>query len=181
MAKLISKTYGEALFEIAIEEKKMDELLEEVRATEQILTENPELHRLLMHPKISKEEKISVMESIFKGRVSDELTGFLNLVIQKERYGELNDILQYFINKVKEEKGIGVAYVTTAVELKESQKEQIVEKLLATTDYKEMEMHYAVEEAVIGGMLIRIGDRVVDSTIQSKLELLKKQLYKIQM
>lgn len=181
MAKLISKTYGEALFEIAMEENKMDVLFEEVQATAQILKENPELHRLLMHPKISKEEKISVMESIFKGRVSDELTGFLNLIIQKERYGDLNAVLQYFMDKVKEEKGIGVAYVTTAMELKESQKKQIVEKLLTTTGYKEMEMHFAVDESVIGGMVIRIGDRVVDSTIKSKLELLKKQLYKIQM
>ncbi len=181
MAKLISKTYGEALFEIAMEEKKIDVLFEEVQATMQILKENPELHRLLMHPKISKEEKISVMESIFKGRVSEELTGFLNLIIQKERYGELSAVLQYFIAKVKEEKGIGVAYVTTAMELKESQKKQIVEKLLTTTAYKEMEMHFAVDESVIGGMIIRIGDRVVDSTIKSKLELLKKQLYKIQM
>lgn len=181
MAKLISKTYGEALFEIAMEENKMDELFEEVQATAQILKENPELHQLLMHPKISKEEKISVTESIFKGRISDELTGFLNLVIQKERYGELNAILQYFVDKIKEEKGIGIAYVTTAMELKESQKKQIVDKLLETTGYKEMEMHYEVDDTIIGGMVIRIGDRVVDSTIKSKLELLKKQLYKIQM
>lgn len=181
MAKLISKTYGEALLEIAVEENKMDELFEEVQETAQILKENPKLHQLLMHPKISKEEKVSVMESIFKGRISDELTGFLVLVIQKERYGELNAILQYFIDKVKEAKGIGIAYVTTAMELKESQKKQIVDKLLETTGYQTMEMHYTVDDTVIGGMVIRIGDRVVDSTIKSKLELLKKQLYKIQM
>lgn len=181
MAKLISKTYGEALFEIAVEENKMDDFLEEVQAVVQVIKENPELHQLLMHPKISKEEKNSVLESIFKGRISDELTGFLALVIQKERYGELNAILQYFIEKIKEEKGIGVAFVTTAMELKESQKKQIVDKLLETTGYKVMEMHYDIDETVIGGMVIRIGDRVVDSTIKSKLEVLKKQLYKIQM
>lgn len=181
MAKLISKTYGEALFELATEENKLDTLFEEVKEISEILDENPELGKLFLHPRITKEEKVSVMESIFKGRISDELTGFLDLVLQKERYRELQAILQYFIDKVKEEKGIGIAYVTTAMELKDAQKRQVVKRLLETTGYREMEMHYSVDKTVIGGMIIRIGDRVVDSTVRTKLETLKKQLYEIQM
>lgn len=181
MAKLISKTYGEALFELAVEENKIDAFLEEVIAVQKALQDNQELYKLLNHPKISKEEKTKVMENIFKGRISDEVTGFLTLIISKERSKELDAILQYFIQRVKEEKGIGTAYVSTAVPLNEIQKAQVEEKLLATTSYQKMEMIYTVDESLIGGMVIRIKDRVVDSSIKTKLSEIKKQLYKIQL
>lgn len=181
MAKLISKTYGEALFELAVEESKLDAFLEEVLAVTESLKENPDLYKLLNHPKISKEEKIEVVEKIFKGHISDEVTGFLTLIISKERYKETDAILEYFINRVKEEKGIGTAYVTTAVPLSELQKKQVEEKLLTTTPYKKMEMIYAVDESLIGGMVIRIKDRVVDSSIKTKLSEIQKTLYRIQL
>jgi F-type H+-transporting ATPase subunit delta len=122
MAKLVAKTYGDALFELALEEQKVDMLVEEVQATFQILQENVELNKLMNHPKISKIEKINVMEGIFKGRVSDELSGFINIIVTKDRYNEITNIFEYFINKVKEYKNIGLAYVTSAVKLREEKK-----------------------------------------------------------
>ncbi|MBO5292180.1 MAG: F0F1 ATP synthase subunit delta [Lachnospiraceae bacterium] len=181
MAKLISKTYGEALFELAVEENKTDVFLEEITEIRRVLAENPEFSALMNHPKITKEEKTEVMENVFKGRISDELTGFFSIIIAKDRYKEIDSILLYFLDEVKALKGIGVAYVTTAVPLREEQKRKVEEKLLATTDYKKMEMHYAVDQKLIGGMVIRIGDRVVDSSVSSKLDKLSKQLMKIQL
>ena len=90
-------------------------------------------------------------------------------------------IMEYFLDEVKAMKGIGVCYVTTPMELKEAQKEAVVKKLIETTEFKEMEMHYQIDEALIGGMVIRIGDRVVDSSIQTKLSKLEAQLLKIQL
>lgn len=180
MAKLISKTYGDALFELAVEEAKVDTLLEEIEQLQVILKENADFGKMMTHPKISKEEKLQVAENVFKGRVSDELMGFLLIVISKDRYQEMDDILEYFITEVKKYKGIGVATVTTAVPLKEEQCKKIEQKLLDTTDYKEMEMHYQIDAALIGGMVIRIGDRVVDSSISTKLNELQKDLLKVQ-
>ena len=150
MAKLISKTYGEALFELAVEENKTDVFWEEVNVVIEALKQNEDFYKLLNHPKISKEEKSQVVENVFKGRVSDEITGFLTLIISKERYKELDAILEYFISRVKEEKGIGTAYVATAVPLNEIQKAQVMEKLLSTTKYNEMEMVYSVSCSNMG-------------------------------
>ena len=181
MAKLISKTYGEALFELAVEENKIDSFVEEIQAVKEALAENPKFDELFSHPKITKEEKTELVENVFKGRISDELTGFFKLLVEKDRYKEKDNILKFFLDKVKEMKGIGVAYVTTPVLLKDEQKKQIEQKLLDTTQYKQMEMHYAQDEALIGGMVIRIGDRVVDSSISTKLNDLERQLLKIQL
>ena len=181
MAKLVSKTYGEALFGIAMEENKAVPFLEEVEGIRKILYENPQFDKMMLHPAIPKQEKLKCIEQVFEGRISKEITGFLKIVVQKERYRDLQDIFQYFIDKVKEVQKIGIAHVTTAVELSEKQKKQVKKRLLDTTDYRTMEMHYQVDPQIIGGMIIRIGDRVVDSSIRTKLEDMKKQLLNIQL
>ena len=181
MAKLISKTYGEAIFELAVAEDRVDALTEEIRAVLKALEENPAFSDIMRHPKIIKEEKLQVIESVFKGRVSDELTGFLRLIVEKGRYGEIREIMQYFLDEGKKLKGIGVAYVTSALPLREEQKKQIEAKLLETTAYREMEMHYLEDRELIGGIVIRIGDRVADSSIRTKLSRLEQQLLKIQL
>lgn len=181
MAKLISKTYGDALFETAMEKQALDSLFEEAKVVLDAFTQNPKLSELMTHPKILKEEKLQIIEEIFKGRVSDEMTGFLVIIVKKDRFGEIRDIFEYFISKVKEYKGIGVAFVTTPTALSEAQKSAVCAKLLETTSYTEMEVHYDVDDALIGGMVVRIGDRVVDSSVATKLEELKRQLLKIQL
>lgn len=181
MAKLISGTYGEALFELALEEHREDQLLEEAQGILLILQENPELNQMMNHPKIVREEKLSTLKTIFEGRISGEMLGFLTLIVEKDRYGSIEEILSCFIDKMKEHKGIGIAYVQTAAALTQEQKQQVEKKLLATTKYRQMEMHYTVQESLIGGMVIRIGDRVVDSSIRSKLSDLERSLMKIQL
>lgn len=176
MAKLISKTYGEALFELVLERGTMDLTLEEVQGVCQILKENEELNRLLTHPKISKEEKKSVLEKIFQGRVSADVLGFLLILIEKDRYSELPAIADYFISKVKEYKNIGTAQVISAMPVTDAQKQQIEKKLLSTTDYTAFEMDYQTDPSLIGGIIIRIGDRVVDGSIRSKLERMARSL-----
>ena len=181
MAKLVSQTYGEALFEVAVEEQKTDIFLEEALVFLTTLEQNPELDKLMKHPKISKLEKEQVMDNVFKNQVSDEMLGFVKLVVKKERYNELPKIFRYLVDRIKEEKKIGIAYVTTAVELSDAKKQNVENRLLQTTQYKTMEMHYAVDESLIGGMVIRIKDRVVDSSVRTKLDEMKKQLLQIQL
>lgn len=181
MAKLISKTYGDALLELAVEESKVDLFSEEIDGISGVLKDNPDFSKLINNPRISVEDKVEVVNNVFKGRISDELTGFLNIVVSKGRFSEIDDILLYFMSEVKKLKGIGVAYVTTPSELTDSQKKDVTQKLLDTTDYKEMEMHYTVAPELIGGMQIRIGDRVVDSSVHTKIMKMQQELMKIQL
>lgn len=176
MAKLVSKTYGEALFELAKERNTVDDMMEEVLGVQKAFQENPDLMKLLNHPKISREEKIAVIEKIFKDRVSDDMTGFLILLVEKGRYHEMDAVFEYFISKVKEFKNIGVAYVTSAVSLTEKQKQDVLNRLLQTTKYTKFEMHYKSDKELIGGMVLRIGDRVVDSSVRSKIAAMAKEL-----
>ena len=183
MAKLVSRTYGEALFEVAEEagEAKAAELLEEIETVEKIQAQNPKFDELMKHPGISKPEKLAIIRKVFQGNVSKEREGFFEVVVSKDRYRDLPAIFSYFTEKVKEKQKIGVAYVTTAIRLTPEQEKAVEGKLLATGGYRKMEMHFSVDTAIIGGMIIRIGDRVVDSSIRTKLDDLTKQLLKIQL
>ncbi|MGN0161163.1 MAG: ATP synthase F1 subunit delta [Lachnospiraceae bacterium] len=181
MAKQVKTTYGDALFELAVEENKTDVLYKEAQEVLNTFKENTELARLLNHPKIDNKKKQEVIENIFKESVSGDMTGFLVLIVNKGRHNEIQNILTYFIDRVKEYKRIGVAHVTTARELSDAQKKAVWDKLLATTTYLSFEMDYKVDESLIGGMVIRIKDRVIDSSIKTKLSELSKDLLKIQL
>ncbi|MCR4866480.1 MAG: ATP synthase F1 subunit delta [Lachnospiraceae bacterium] len=179
MAKLISKTYGDALLEIAKEEKKVDLLLEEVTAVMAILKDNPEFSKLMNNPRISVDEKQTVMSNVFEGRISNELMGFFSMIVNKGRYDHIDEILTYFQDEVKKIKGIGVAYVTTPLELSDAQKKNVEKKLLETAGFKQMEMHYDIDSELVGGMRIRIGDRVVDSSIHTKILKMQQDMMKV--
>ncbi len=93
----------------------------------------------------------------------------------------MEGIFNFFTAKVKEYKNIGVAYVTTPLELSDAKKKQVEERLLETTSYVSFEMHYDIDPTLIGGMVIRIGDRVVDSSIRTKLYHLSKEMSNVQL
>ena len=181
MAKLVSKVYGDALMQAARGKDKLDAVFEEAVALSQVFRDHEELIHLLDHPQVVKEEKLQIICDVFQGKVSDEIMGFLAAIVDKGRQNDVLAILDYFIGQVKEEKGIGRAQVTSAVELTDTQKAQVKDKLLTTTRYVEFEMNYIVDPSLIGGMVIRIGDRVVDSSIKTRLYELKKQLLDVQL
>lgn len=176
MAKIAAKVYGDALFDLAVEENRCDQLLEEVYTVEDALAGNPEVETLICHPGISSEEKQGFIEKCFKGKISDDMTGFLLVLVKKGRFQERNAIFAYFISKIKEYKKIGVAQVASPFPLNQKQQEKIEKRLLETTNYKKMEITYREDPSLIGGLVIRIGDRVVDTSVKSRLEELKTQL-----
>lgn len=181
MAKLVSKVYGDALFETAVEQDIMDMLYEEAVALTPIFKENPELAVLLNNPQIVKEEKLSMMNTIFSSKISETLMGFLTIIVDKDRQSDMIPIFEYFIQRVKEYKKIGAAFVTSAVALSAEQQVNLEKKLLETTSYVAFEMNYQVDPSLIGGLVIRIGNHVVDSSVKTRLYELKKELSKIQL
>ena len=107
--------------------------------------------------------------------------GFLNVLVRKGRCGEILPMLDYFDEQAKEYKKIGVVKVATPMPLTEQQREQVEKKLLDVTNYESLQMNYQVDESLLGGMVIRIGDRVLDNSIRSKIESMSRQLYRVKL
>ncbi len=181
MAKLVSKTYAQALFELAVEEDKTSAFLEEASGLLEVIRTNAEFAQFMNHPKIQKEDKLEVVQNVFRDKISREMLGFLVTIVEKDRYTEIEAILEDFVAAVKEYNNIGTAYVTTAIAINDQEKQDIESRLLATTRYKTIECIYDVDTSLIGGMVIKMGDRVVDSSIRTKLDKLQRELLAIQL
>lgn len=180
MAKLVSKVYGDALFSLALEENKLDALWDEVKTVRQAISENPDFLAVMCHPEMPQEKRLAVLEEIFGGQ-SDDMKGFLNVLVRKGRFGEILSVLDYFDEQAKEYKKIGVVQVTTPIPLSDSQKNEVENRLLQVTEYETLEMHYQLDKSLLGGIVIRIGDRILDNSIRSKMDAMSRKLSKVKL
>lgn len=176
MAKSVEGVYSEALFALAQEKGILAPMLEEAKALEEILKEHKELIAFVAHPRITREEKQDSLNAVFQGRLSEELLNLMRLLVDKERAGRLPDILEDFEEKARETLRIGLVRVRSAVALSEEQKKALEKKILATTSFRSLEMECSVDPKLIGGMIVSIGDRVVDNTLATKLHSLEREL-----
>lgn len=179
MAKLVSNVYGEALFGLAKERDIISEVWDEAKALSEILKENEEFQAVMAHPSMTGDEKRNMVTEIFKGKLSDTMMGFLDVLVKKGRFSDIFDVLDYYDSQAKEFYNIGVAYVSTAVEIDDDMKQKIEKRLLSITKYQSFEMNFDVDKSLIGGMVIRIGDRVVDDSIRHKLDSMSAGLSKL--
>ena len=103
MAKLVSKVYGDALFEAALEENQLDAVWDEVREIASILQENEAFIDIMNHPEMTREKELAMMDEVFGGKVSDVMMGFLQVLVKKGRFGEIESVLEYFDKRAKED------------------------------------------------------------------------------
>lgn len=180
MAQLISNRYSKALFDLAKESNKLDEFENQVRTIYEVLNSEREFMQILEHPHILADEKVSLLQKVFSSKILDEIMGLLVLVMQKNRQEYLLEILNTFLENVKEYKGIVTATVISAVPLNREQVDQIKQKLENNLQ-KQIQIKTQVDQSLIGGLKVRVGDRVLDSSIEGKLHSLKTSLYDLQL
>lgn len=196
MARLVSKIYGEALFNYAKEQNQLEKMCEEAYDILAVLESSNELKDFIVNPKISLDEKISFIRDLFvknfwSGSVAKvlrvfhieikkgedpKILDFVALVFKKGRQGELKAILRHFIHETLKCMNIGEAEVVTAKELNELQKSELSKKLIDTTDYKNFIIDYKVDESVMAGIRIKIDGKVFDNTLKTKVTDISKSL-----
>lgn len=175
MAGLISGRYAEALFQLALENNCVDKYSEEIKLIYDALVGNDEVLRVLNHPQISSEKKLDILTNAFKDNVSQEIMGLLTVIFRKNREKELIDILDTFLSKVLDYKNIVTAVVESAAELKSEKLDEIKEKLSNKLN-KQVKIEAKVVPELIGGVKIAVMGHVIDNTVKSQLEALKKSL-----
>ena len=179
MASRVDKIYGDAYISVKTDEDDLLEALEEAKAVKEILDSNTDFVNFLNHPQITKEEKAA--KNVFDGRVSDDMTGFLMIIIKKGRFKEFDGIFTYIISNIKRQLGIGALHVTSAMLLSQEQKDKILKKVIASSEYQKLEVTYETDKDIIGGLILRMDDRIVDNSIRTKLDSMGRYLSQIQL
>lgn len=175
MAKLISKRYAVALFELAKETGKIDLFNNQVELIYNSIKDDKEFLTVLNHPRISGGEKFNLFQNIYKDNISEEILGLISIVVNKNRETEILEILETFLELVKDYKGITTAYVFSAIALNDEQLTKIKENLSKNLN-KEIIIEASVKPELIGGLLINVDGKVIDNSIKRNLDDIKKSL-----
>lgn len=178
MDELIGKRYGTALFEVALENNGLNEMEEDIQMVLRLMKENPQLVEVLLLPNVLLTEKKSLLTEAFSGKINQNLMGLLLLTLDKSRQSHLQKILEYALAAISEERGILTAYITSAAELTTEEKAQLKAQLSQQTG-KQIELDCKIDRSLIGGMIIRIKDQILDHTIKGELHNIAKELYAV--
>lgn len=176
MSEAAASRYAEALFEVASEHGKLDEIEEDLRAVVDAFRDEGVV-KLLLNPRLDTEEKKKLIE-VLSGTVTDEVLNFLKVVIDHHREAALTDILKAYTAKANKKRGIVKALVTTAAPLTDEEKSALKERFGQALN-KTVQLEEKVDRNVVGGILIRIGDRVYDGTVAGKLSRFKRSLTQV--
>lgn len=165
--------YAKAILDLAVDNKTTDAVEKDMRSVLNTLRDSKELHQMMASPVVSSEAKKSVLLEIFKGS-NAITTGLIDILVSNKRIGLFNDVAEKYIILNEELKGEGVAFVTTAVPLSADLEKKILAKISGLTLNKVVVQNF-VDESIIGGFVLRMGDMQFDSSIATKLSNLKRE------
>lgn len=172
---VVSGRYAQALFELAKESKETEKVQEELKSILEVLKANKDLASILYHQVVNKENKKETFEKLFRSKISDKTLNFLLLLIDKKREGLIEEITELFDKMVNNLHSKVIAQVYTAIEV---QKDELAALKQRLEEYlsKNVEMETYVDKAILGGVLVKIGDRVIDGTLKTRFENMSKAL-----
>lgn len=173
---LSAKNYSKALVEMVRDNViSFEDLSKDLAAVSEILETSQDLRLTLENPTVSEEVKSQIIEEVFKNEVHPQVVSFLKVLIDKNRFSEFSQIKADYEIKLDDVNKIQAVEITSAVELSEEYREKILQKLSEKLQ-KNIRPNWKVDEKIIAGLIYRINDNVIDTSIKSKLDKLNKNL-----
>lgn len=169
----VASRYAKSLIELAEEQNNLDAVKLDVEAVISILKSNSELLSVLKNPIIAVDKKQNILAAIFKDKANPLILAFFNIMVSKGRSNILLDIMEEFIREYNEKKGIVKATVTSATVLSETNLAELQSKITQEVNAQVI-LKNIVDPNLIGGFIVRVGDRQIDVSIAGKLNKLEK-------
>ena len=173
MFEYLDRRYALALYEVAEEKGKVQEYLNDLREICDLIDNNKDFYEVVKHPQISTKQKKKTFINIFKGNIDEELLSFLLILIEKDRILFLKEKLKEMEKIHLERLNVIQGIVKTTVPLEEYEYNSLVEKLEKKYN-KEVILKKEVDPEILGGIYVRIGNDVIDGTVKTRLDDLRK-------
>lgn len=165
--------YASALYELADGEKALDAVAGDLRSLRQALIESPELMRLVRSPVLSRDEQTRGITAVLEKMGAQALTRkFIGTVAGNRRLFALDAMITAFLAELAARRGEVTADVTSAVELSKEQLADVTDAIKKAVGQK-VAVNLSVDPALIGGLIVRVGSRMIDNSIRSKLQRLQ--------
>lgn len=164
METRVSQRYAKSLLDLSLEKGQLEQVHEDMLLVNATIRENHELSTLLHSPVIKTDKKQDILKAIFGGKIGVITSSFIDIITRKRREGELQNVAESFIAQYKKHKNILTAVITTASGLDEKLRASVMQ-IVKDTAKAEIELVEKVDKDLIGGFVLRIGDKQVDSSI----------------
>lgn len=165
----IANRYATALFELADEQSLLDEVAGDLARLVAAIDDSEDLQRLVRSPVLNRGDQGKAMAAILEAMEVNDLTRrFVGLIAQNRRLFALTDMVKGFLDELARRRGEVTAEVTAARSLSESQVATLQETLQRTLGGK-VSIAHAVDPALIGGMIVKVGSRMVDTSLRTQL------------
>ncbi len=177
MAGSVEKTYGDALFELILEERPagLTETKAELEAVSSIISGVPELIKLSKTPTVEKDEKLGIIEDAFAGRLSEYVYNFIRVLTEAGRLEDLGRITKYFGQRCNDYLGIAEITVVTCEPLSAEAKAALSAKMAKVLG-KKIVMKEETDKSIIGGIVVKNGNTTLDGSVKAKLRALRTDI-----
>jgi F-type H+-transporting ATPase subunit delta len=173
-ARGVAKRYARAVFDLASDAGAVDAVQGDLTTVANAMSD-PVVGAFMTDPNVRESQKLAAMESLFS-RVDQSLVRNLaKMLIQRQRIDAAPEILEVFRDLALEARGVAIADVTTAVELSEQERAEVRERLGRIAG-KQIELRTRVDPAIIGGLVARIGDQLIDGSVTTQLRAMRAAL-----
>lgn len=169
----VAKRYAQGLLDFTNESGQTATIFSEMKDVVKIMTESQDLKKFFLTPYIDSKKKIEIAREIFKG-LSASSQNLITLVIRQGRENQLKNIAQEFINKVEDINGVQRITLTTATEISKDNINQILRSTNLVKADSNFDLKLNVNPKILGGYILRVGDQLVDASVKSKLNQIKK-------
>ena len=165
--------YATALFELALEANAIEAVKDELDRFDALITESADLTRLVRSPVFSVDEQLQALSAVLeRAGIGGLAANFLKLVVSNRRLFAVRDMIKAFRNLVAQHKGEATAEVTVAETLKDQHIEALRAALKSVTG-KDVDLDVKVDPAILGGLVVKLGSRMVDNSLRTKLNAMK--------
>lgn len=174
----VVKRYAGALFALALAHDNLDAVETGLNAVRDAFKANPQLMIVLLHPRIGQSKKEAILRRTFGDQVKTDVLHLLLLMAQKDRTSQIPFIATEFDRLLKLHRMEATGDVISAVPLSETQNSQLTEQLLRVTGFK-VRLQHKVDPSILGGLVVRVGDHLIDSSVATQLKLLKERFKQV--
>ncbi|MGM7721842.1 F0F1 ATP synthase subunit delta [uncultured Metabacillus sp.] len=173
--EIVANRYAVALFELAKEQNQLDQIESELLVVKEVFSTNKELIDVLNHPKVTNETKKSIVKEAFAG-LTQQVVNTLLLLVDRHRSNIVTDVVNYFVQHANEVRGTEDAIVYSVRPLTEAELTSISTSFAKKIGKVSLRLENVVDKGLIGGVKLRIGNRIYDGSVSGKLERIERQL-----
>jgi F-type H+-transporting ATPase subunit delta len=173
-----ARRYASALFNVALERNETDAVAQNLADVTSTVTQSPQLMGVLHHPRVTRQKKQEILATVFHDQVRPDVEHLLLMLVEKDRADIIPNVASEFARLLDEHRKEADAEAISAVPLSSEQQAHLENQLQAATGYK-VRLKTRVDENILGGLIVRVGDKLIDASVATQLAQLRNKLKQV--